>query len=144
MNDEQFWHTMDGVGSGSKDGMIDQKEFVTFVTDIWSSAVKDREYLEKLFDKIKAPKSDIMTYQDIVGALKEETIVEDFKELADRYIGRQNRCAQRAGGIAGRGVLGRREGGREGRKEGGAGDSAQRAARSAQGLGWMLWNSVER
>ena len=34
-------------------------------------------------------------------------------------------CAQRAGGIAGRGVLGRREGG----GADGAGDSAQRAAR---------------
>ena len=47
-------------------------------------------------------------------------------------IDRQNRCAlcaarsaQRAGGIAGRG-------------------RGQRATRSAQGVGWMLWNSVER
>ena len=40
-----------------------------------------------------------------------------------------------AGGIAGRGVLGRREGGR---------GRGQRATRSAQGVGWMLWNSVER
>ena len=65
-----------------------------------------------------------------------------------RDIDRQNRCAQRAGGIAGRGVLGRREGrwegGKVGRWEGGAGDSAQCAARSTQGVGWMLWNSVER
>ena len=49
----------------------------------------------------------------------------------------QNRCAQRAEGIAGRDVLGRSKGGREGE----AGDSAQRAARNAQGVGWMLWNS---
>ena len=41
---------------------------------------------------------------------------------------REKRCALRAGGIAARGVLGRREGGREAEGRG-AGDSAQRAAR---------------
>ena len=39
-------------------------------------------------------------------------------------IGRQNRCALRAGGIAGRGVLGRREGGKVGQ---GTARNAQRA-----------------
>ena len=40
----------------------------------------------------------------------------------------------------------RREGcpGEEGGREGGTARNAQRAARSAQGVGWMLWNSVER
>ena len=28
-------------------------------------------------------------------------------------------------------------------REGGAGDSAQRAARNTEGVGWMLWNSVQ-
>ena len=77
------------------------------------------------------------------GRKESENLDSETEQTQNREvesIDRQKRCAQRAGGIAGRGVLGRREGGREG----GAGDSAQRAARSAQWVGWMLWNSVER
>ena len=65
--DEQFWKTMDL--EGDKDGKIDQKEFLKLVTRIWNPIVEDRKYLGELFDKIKAPKSDVMTWQDIKDAL---------------------------------------------------------------------------
>ena len=83
--DEQFWQAMDGAGGGSKDGKINQKEFVTFVTDIWNPIASDRKALGDIFDKIKAPKSDVMTLNDITDALAEETIAEDFEELAEKY-----------------------------------------------------------